>query len=149
MSIRILHISETEEAFRRASLLIGETRYDIEFIESCDTALTVADDDMEDTVKSELWQIKIEGSDNLKIRISPHCPWRPGRLEVKASCSPSLEYEPLMDKVNVVIRQLSVFLDNLYFNIISLYFGDWLLQLSDILEDFSLNVVPDTWHPED
>ena len=149
MSIRILHISETEEAFRRASLLIGETRYDIEFIESCDTALTVADDDMEDTVKSELWQIKIEGSDNLKIRISPHCPWRPGRLEVKASCSPSLEHELLMDKVNVVISQLSVFLDNLDFDIISLYFGDWLLQMSDILEDFSLNVVPDTWHPED
>ena len=78
MSIRILHVSETREAFRRASLLIGDTRYDIEFIEFYDTALTIADDDMEDNrVESELWQIKIEGSDNLKIRISPHCPWRP------------------------------------------------------------------------
>ena len=145
MSIRILHISETEEAFRKASLLIGETRYDIEFIESCDTALTVADDDMEDTVKSELWQIKIEGSDNLKIRINPHCPWRPGRLEVKASCSPSLEYEPLMDKVNVVIGQLVRFLDNFNFDMTTL----WLLEVSEILDDFSLNVVPESWHPED
>ena len=111
MSIRILHVSETREAFRRASLLIGDTRYDIEFIEFYDTALTVADDDdmEENRVESKLWQIKIEGSDNLKIRISPHCPWRPGRLEVKASCSPSLEYEPLMDKVSVVISQLTRF----------------------------------------
>ena len=140
--MELLNYSEVSELNGKASFKLGQPIFELEFIQDSDT---------KDGEEPQFWQMTIEGSNSLSVKMIPsRLPWSlPGKTEVRASflLRPDLEPGMVMHLAEAVILHFGLLIaaeDDV---------PDWLTKvmalIDDLTDDFAGNTLPSSWFSEE